>query len=735
MTGGTARLVKEATPGGFNNPVRLYVYYSISTDTANNRSTVNCGMYVVAPSGWPIGAWGDYGGSYVGTSALTFDGGIPNFSGTRWLAENKSFTVDHNADGTGSATIAWKWGVRSSWGGFYEPSGSFTVDLPTIPRASQPTVSSNDIRMGNVLTIYTNRASSAFTHTLRCTFGGGTDTIAELVGDSYTWTIPDMAARINNAGSGYAVITCESYNGGTHIGTKACGFAIHTPAATAPEIDSVTIGEKTTVILKPGSANFTHKVSYTVGGYTEVIAADTKQSCAWDVPYMLAGKITAKESVGTVTCETYNGSYRVGTETASITFVVPENDTTKPVFEESGFSITPNGTLPTAFAGLYIQGLTGIRATFTASSTYSSISEYRLSVGGADYTGNPAVSNAVTKPGTIQITGTVTDARGFTRSIKKAISVYSYTAPYLSDLICERSRQDGTYADNGTYLHIYAKLVHSPITVGSTDKNTGGVRYRYKVGNGSWISGGTLPHKGGGVYEATLPNIVSDVTQTYVIQVIAYDTIGSTNPYDQPIPTKHVAFHLKEGGKGAAFGKYAEEDGVLESDFKGKFNNGMDIYGGLSLEGQALLDYLKASLRDYFLPVGFILITESAEFDPNTAYPGTTWERIKDRFILAAGDTYAAGSTGGEATHTLTVDEMPSHEHIERKQMSNGSLGNIVQEYDGSTPDVTDGDYLGIGQIAWYNNKPPVTTTGVGGSQPHNNMPPYIAQYIWKRIS
>ena len=237
MTGGTARLVKEATPGGFNNPVRLYVYYSIATDTANNRSTVNCGMYVVAPSGWPIGAWGDYGGSYVGTSALTFDGGIPNFSGTRWLAENKSFTVDHNADGTGSATIAWKWGVRSSWGGFYEPSGSFTVDLPTIPRASQPTVSSNDIRMGNVLTIYTNRASSAFTHTLRCTFGGGTDTIAELVGDSYTWTIPDMAARINNAGSGYAVITCESYNGGTHIGTKACGFAIHTPAATAPEID------------------------------------------------------------------------------------------------------------------------------------------------------------------------------------------------------------------------------------------------------------------------------------------------------------------------------------------------------------------------------------------------------------------------------------------------------------------------------------------------------------------
>lgn len=725
MTGGTARLVKEATPDGFNNPVRLYVYYSISTDTANNRSTVNCGMYVVTPSGWPIGAWKDYGGSYVGTSALTFDGGIPNFSGTRWLVENKSFTVDHNADGTGSATIAWKWGVRSSWGGFYEPSGSFTVDLPTIPRASQPTVSSNDIRMGNALTIYTNRASSAFTHTLKCTFGGVTDTIAEGVSGDYTWTIPDMAARIHNAGSGYATITCITYNGGTHIGTKTCGITIRTPAATAPQIDTVTLGEKATVILKPGSTNFTNKVSYTVGGYTEVIAADTKQSCAWDVPYLLAGKITAKEGTGTVTCETYNGSYKVGTETASVTFVVPENDTTKPVFEESGFSITPNGTLPTAFAGLYIQGLTGVRAAFTASSTYSSISEYRLSVDGADYTGNPAVSNPVTKPGTIPVTGTVTDARGFTRSVKKEVSVYAYTAPYLSDLVCERSKQDGTYADDGTYLHIYAKLVHSPITVGSAYKNTGGVRYRYKVGNGSWITGGTIPHKGGGVYEATLPNIVSDVTQTYVVQVIAYDAIGSTNPYDQPIPTKHVAFHLKEGGKGAAFGKYAEEDGVLESDFKGKFNNGMDVAGGLSLAGQPLLDYLKASLRDYFIPVGFILMTEAAEYDPNTAYPGTTWERIQDRFILAAGDTYAAGSTGGAAEVTLTVDQMPAHNHKPSIGNETGSSWARYLVYNDSN-----------NGFAWIDaDNPNTVTSTVGGDQPHNNMPPYIAVYIWKRIS
>ena len=54
-----------------------------------------------------------------------------------------------------------------------------------------------------------------------------------------------------------------------------------------------------------------------------------------------------------------------------------------------------------------------------------------------------------------------------------------------------------------------------------------------------------------------------------------------------------------------------------------------------------------------------------ASNDPTSpaSFIGGTWEQIKDRFILAAGDTYASGSTGGEATHTLTVDEMPQHNH------------------------------------------------------------------------
>lgn len=81
----------------------------------------------------------------------------------------------------------------------------------------------------------------------------------------------------------------------------------------------------------------------------------------------------------------------------------------------------------------------------------------------------------------------------------------------------------------------------------------------------------------------------------------------------------------------------------------------------------------KFNLVDFCYPVGSLYWTSNADFDPNTEFGGgTVWERIKDRFVLAAGDTYttvgvgnvtSGDGIGGEATHTLTTSEMPSHTH------------------------------------------------------------------------
>lgn len=144
MTGGTAKLVKTGYKGGNTAyPIKLYVYYKTSQDVTNNRSTITLGMYFTQNSG-SVGAWAKSSNSYLGTTSNTFDGSFPKTSAkTYWIKENVTMTVNHNADGTGKATIYWKWGVNSSWAKIQNPSGSFSIDLPTINRTFTATFGAN----------------------------------------------------------------------------------------------------------------------------------------------------------------------------------------------------------------------------------------------------------------------------------------------------------------------------------------------------------------------------------------------------------------------------------------------------------------------------------------------------------------------------------------------------------------------------------------------------------------
>lgn len=119
-----------------------------------------------------------------------------------------------------------------------------------------------------------------------------------------------------------------------------------------------------------------------------------------------------------------------------------------------------------------------------------------------------------------------------------------------------------------------------------------------------------------------------------------------------------------------------------------------------------------------YFPIGYIYLSTS-NVNPGQFFGGT-WEPIKDRFLLLAGDTYKGGQTGGEATHKLTIKEIPSHSHR-------------VYGYYNMTPQ--GGNYVAGGVVAsvpqLYGNYPEKT----GGDQPHNNMPPYIVVYGWVKVS
>lgn len=104
-----------------------------------------------------------------------------------------------------------------------------------------------------------------------------------------------------------------------------------------------------------------------------------------------------------------------------------------------------------------------------------------------------------------------------------------------------------------------------------------------------------------------------------------------------------------------------------------------------------------------------------------------TWERYgTDRVTVGAGGDYAAGSVGGEKEHTLTEDEMAKHSH-QIHNMSWGGVGLTVNfDRNGSywVYDTANTSPIGINYLQ-----------DAGGGQPHNNMPPYVGTYKYRRIA
>lgn len=133
----------------------------------------------------------------------------------------------------------------------------------------------------------------------------------------------------------------------------------------------------------------------------------------------------------------------------------------------------------------------------------------------------------------------------------------------------------------------------------------------------------------------------------------------------------------------------------------------------------------------FVYPVGSIVELTVAT-NPATLWGFGTWESVKDRFLIGAGGSYSVGSTGGEAMHTLTVDEMPMHSHYERM-----AVDNVGTEYyitaTGSGSEYTETSVVASG--ATRTGREYQKTDTEGGSQSHNNMPPYLAVYMWKRTA
>lgn len=205
---------------------------------------------------------------------------------------------------------------------------------------------------------------------------------------------------------------------------------------------------------------------------------------------------------------------------------------------------------------------------------------------------------------------------------------------------------------------------------------------------------------------------------------------------------------LKEAGKAADAGAVGTALSELKNDIDEKLPSDgtaadSNKLGGVSADQYALkTDVPESSNVDLLAayPVGSIYMSVN-EISPASLFGGT-WEQIKGRFLIGTGApdanddgttpgsyNLALGSKGGEAEHTLKSDEMPSHNHSSESNNVTGNIGLIdtttqsTSAYSLSWSYVSDRTDLGI------------RVASNGGDQPHNNMPPFEAVNIWKRVA
>lgn len=553
---------------------------------------------------------------------------------------------------------------------------------------------SNAVKMSavtiNGVQVYAGGTYSNITDYKEHTFASGTLEVSHNADGSKTLTVSAFSGQVWKD-SGYLTATAAAQS-----------FQLAAiPRATEPVMGAATMGEAVRISLPRASSAFTHTLSYVFGAASGTIVENAGTEVQWTVPESLAAQIPdSSVGTGTLTCRTYNGGTLVGTKTVTFTATVPQS--MKPALTNGWATVSydNSGTKASVIAA-WVQGYSKAKAVFDSSKIAckqgASVRGYSITYLGKTVSESPYRTETIgSTAATVRCT--VTDSRGLSAYEDFEIAIHPYAPPALTGARLYRADGDGAASDSGTHIAGRATANYYPLG----GENAATIRGYWKAVGGSYGSGEALSS---GVTGIISGSAVISTERSYVAKLVITDSLGNTAEFEDSIPTERVAFHLKEGGNGAAFGKVAETEYALElaEDWE------------LKVKGKRLLDLI--------YPVGSIYLSVNSA-SPGTLFGGT-WEQIQGKFLLGMSSSYPAGSQGGEATHTLTTSEIPSHSHVALY----GLDGAVDDFLGGSSADY--GVRPGSGTATNYAYK----TSSTGGGTAHNNMPPYLAVYIWKRTA
>lgn len=561
-------------------------------------------------------------------------------------------------------------------------------------------------------------------------------------------------------------------------------YTIKNSSLTIPS--TVILGNSFNYTITANSESYLHDLYVSInGGAREKIISGVKGSgqhtatanTSW-ANYFITPSASAqiilitKDSSGTVLGE---NPYSLTVKSQDIAALKPEINS---------FTIVISKNKPPLFSGKEwaISGNSEITVTIKAKGKFgSTINAYELIVGGRAILGNNGVFTFTAfNSGMVNFIAKITDSRGSTFSKTETRYITNYISPYI------------TVGGNPVYRVPVTGSNEDHIEFVYTSATTSKIRPFIEGGelSNSYTILLTLDNNSFSVNQSTKKWTSSttygkDVSKNVIVKIT--DSTGvsmASTSYNFYVPSASYLLHFLNGKNAVAMGCAAEapssnESGRITMGWPVSFKGSASIAGGLAISGKLKLSQAhpldvecggtgvttvadaqkKLEIIDLVYPVGSIYMSMNAT-NPKDLFGIGTWERcgVGKVPVGVSPDTQAfstAGNSGGSMSHTLTVDEMPPHQHYPSDRDSHTITENgVVYKSQFVTVASMGSTATGRYQVGtssssnlWtvaskgktdqerYGVSATGDTSSVGGGQSFSTMPPYFVCYMWKRVA
>ncbi len=379
----------------------------------------------------------------------------------------------------------------------------------------------------------------------------GTKTIHHNADGSRSFAV---SASVRVGGSAYYIPT----------GTLAINSSMNLttiPRASKPTLSSgsVNFGDTVTINTNRQVNSFTHTVRAVLGSKSVTIAQNVETSKQWTVPVDWMSLIPNSASATiSIYVDTFSGDNKLGTASTNLTARVSSSysariDTITVSEADSTVKEKLNGPI-------FVQGQSRLEVRFGATGRYgATIRTSSVTVEGKSYQSHHITTDVIKGSGVRDVICRVTDSRGFTTEKRTTVKVEPYAPPKINEFNAYRANSNGSYNKLGTYARANYKAEIASLA----GKNLISYQLSYKPKNSeTWQTVSISQANYISDSYRVVPNV--SLQNSYEFKLIVEDYFSRAEA-SSSFGTGDITMDFKEGGKGVAFGKYAEKENTIES--------------------------------------------------------------------------------------------------------------------------------------------------------------------------